>query len=691
MSGLVETVLNQTRPTAVFTMTIAAAIGALAAPAAIAGGIFGTTATAGAGASSLSSELLAAMSTTKTSIITAALVAAACIPVGYRVAAHRGPALDHHLVGETRFGSNAAPPEIPPGFETSAIFAEWRRLHEVHGSSAESMPMIYEAIAAIRDPFRRRAFRAALISEWVQVDANGGFRFLLSQSDTTQRRQFFQEWLARDADAAVDELMLNDPGWESVARALLTDIARKAPGRVAAIGERLPATTSYWETTVRDAFAIVAEGSIEATRAVAEQLGGPHREQALGGVALAWAKKDIRSAIAWARALPGKVDRDELVRAALMGKAVVDPASALEQVGIVPPGGRENYFATTTGARVLRAAADADYDSTIAWIAANPGRLGREDLMGIANVVTDRLNADPVAFLNRHVADNSLLAILPAINSALLNEAGGQRAAIWKWLQGQPDTEATRHLRREVMQTAGDQDPVLALKFAQDLSPANTSEAQLREITAALFNSGDNLHRFDILIEQAPEWMRPQLLGNAFRRLREGTLTDPQTWAKRLSDVPEPNRPEAMHTLAQAWGAQSPEEAIAWAGSLPDEKSRHETTAAVVAIWAAKDARSAAGWVNMLPAGLERDRSVSALAISLFDSDPGRAWEWTHTIQNAQERGQAVAQIIHRAAARDPVTARQWIESAEIAPELKHQLRATVERRAVGTSTSVTP
>src|SRR5213593_4704683 len=40
MSGLIETVLSRTGPTAIFTMTIATAIGALAAPAAVAGTVF---------------------------------------------------------------------------------------------------------------------------------------------------------------------------------------------------------------------------------------------------------------------------------------------------------------------------------------------------------------------------------------------------------------------------------------------------------------------------------------------------------------------------------------------------------------------------------------------------------------------------------------------------------------------------
>src|SRR5947207_5581321 len=88
MSGLIETVLSRTGPTAIFTMTIAAAIGALAAPAAVAGTVFTTASVAGGTASTsaaTSTPILTAMSTSKAFLVTAALVGVACIPVGYQI------------------------------------------------------------------------------------------------------------------------------------------------------------------------------------------------------------------------------------------------------------------------------------------------------------------------------------------------------------------------------------------------------------------------------------------------------------------------------------------------------------------------------------------------------------------------------------------------------------------------------
>ena len=87
MSKLIETVLTRTTPSAVFTMSIAVAIGALAAPSAIAGAAFASGASVGTSsvASWIKSFFTTAMSTSKAFLATSALVALAFVPVGYRL------------------------------------------------------------------------------------------------------------------------------------------------------------------------------------------------------------------------------------------------------------------------------------------------------------------------------------------------------------------------------------------------------------------------------------------------------------------------------------------------------------------------------------------------------------------------------------------------------------------------------
>lgn len=681
MSGLVETVLTRTGPTPVFTMGVAMAIGALMAPAAMAGAAFATSAAAaGTTSSTLSSQLVTAMSTTKTCVITAVAVAAVCIPVGYHITPGftPGQSFTRDELSGAGLSSNAT--KAPPSFENSAIFAEWRRLHEIHGTTAEAMPALYDAIAAIEDPFRRRSFRAALIAEWVQVDPVGGFNFFQTQRDGSQRNLFFQEWLARDVHGAVDTLLGSDVRWEYVPGDALKEIAHKLPARAIELIERLPKPTSHWDTRVRDTFATIAERDLASARASAEALQGANREQALAGVANAWARRDIDAAVKWARSLPEGIDRDEVIRGALFGRATVDPVSALNLVGLVPPGGRQNYFADTTGARVLREAGVSDYDGTVAWLAANPGSLGHDDLMGIANVVSEKLNADPASFLNRHAADNSLAAIMPAINSALMNDSGGQRGAVWDWLRTQPQTEATKALRQHVLNSASYQDPELALRLASELPRTPDGEAQIQTLVNGLFNGGQMLHRFEKLIEQAPERLRQPIIESAFQQLREDTFTDASTWIARLSMLPESSRARATENIARAWAHQAPDEAAAWVNTLAAGATRSDATAAIVSSWGQKDARGAGDWIAAMPASMERDRCAGQLAMAVADRQPAEALTWIMTIANAAERERVAMQTAQIMSARQPELARDWIQTAPLSAENKARLRTNLER-----------
>ena len=679
MSGLIETVLTRTGPSPIFTMTIAAAIGALAAPAAIAGSVFAAASLA-SGTTSTSAPILTAMSTSKSFLITAALVTAACIPVGYHFGTGNQPLATGNLPSRVETDVRSPAQKSAPHFENSALFAEWRELHDRYGTNAQAMPTLYKAIGDLKDAFRRRAFRAALIAEWVQVDAASGLVFFLGNGpDAEQRRQFLEEWLALDARAAVDALMTSTPGWETMARDCLPEIARQVPSRVADIVSRLPKSDSYWDTNVRDAFAILTESGLGSARKAAEAMTGPNREQALAGVAQAWAKSDFDGAIAWAKSLPDRTDRDELIRAALLGKAAVDPVAALELVGLVPSGGRHAYGSSTTGARVLIEAAKTDFDAAVAWLADHPGRFGGEDLMGLSGAVTERLNADVAGFLTTHAEDGSLGTLLPAIESALLNNASGQKDAVWGWLKTQADNDATKSLKQQVLNFAGYQDPVLALQMVTDLPLTPDGDSLVKSAARSLFNGGNALHRFDKVYEQAPERLRQPLIDAAFHFLSADNLDDPQRWIARVSQLPEASRAQGMECIARAWAQQTPEEAIGWAASLPPGEARNGAMAAIASNWATKDARGVAEWVNSMPPGAERDKSAESLVLAVADKFPREAWDWALSIEETEARKRAATQVAKAMAARDSATARRWIETGPFTAELKAQLQAALE------------
>jgi RNA polymerase sigma factor (sigma-70 family) len=683
MAALIETTLTQSRPSAVFTMTIAVAIGALAAPAVMAGAAFAAGSAGGASSTSaFTKTLLTAMSTSKVFLVASAVVALVCIPIGSQI-----------RLGESRPQRNVLPEaaaEKPSAshvgtndFLNSPLFAEWRDLHTRYGTNAQAMPVLYKAINDLKDPFRRQAFRTALLAEWAQVDLAGGIPFFLGKGpDDNQRRQFFEECLARDPRTTVETLLSTNTGWNNFPLEVLPEVARVAPERLAEVVSHLPEAERFYDTNVRDAFAILAQGGMDSAVKAAEAVTGPNRTAALGGIAYVWAKGDLDGAVAWAKSLPEGTDRNEIIRAALVGKATVDPAAALDALGLVPPGGSQGWFASTVGGRVLDAAAAANFDATVAWVSAHPGRLSREDLEGLAQPVTERLNADATGFLTAHMLDGSLTALLPAIDSALLNAAAGQRPAVWEWLKTQPETEATRNIKREVLNSAAWQDPDFAMQLVADLPQTTQGDAEVQELARCLFNGGNMLHRFDRILPEAPDRLREPLAEQAFASLSGEYLGDPQGWLNRLSLVPDGARPKAIGSLAGAWAQQSPEDAVAWAASLGAGDSQNEAAAGIAKSWAAKDAHGAADWVASLPAGPERDRGAQALVLTVAEQFPREAWDWAVSINDDAERKTAAARAAKAVAARDPATARQLIEAGPFTAESKAELLAGLQKPA---------
>src|SRR5262249_14693233 len=156
-----------------------------------------------------------------------------------------------------------------------------------------------------------------------------------------------------------------------------------------------------------------------------------------------------------------------------------------------------------------------------------------------------------------------------AIDSALLNQASGERAAVWDWLSGQPQTDPIKALKLEVLKTTGFQDPDLAMKLVADLPQSSEGDAQVKELARCLINGGMAIHRFDNLMDQAPERLRQPLLQAAFNNFRTDMASfDPQVWVDRLPQVESSARTQATESLARSWAALAPEDAVDWVSSL---------------------------------------------------------------------------------------------------------------------------
>jgi hypothetical protein len=295
--------------------------------------------------------------------------------------------------------------------------------------------------------------------------------------------------------------------------------------------------------------------------------------------------------------------------------------------------------------------------------------------------VANRLNADAVGFLTARTVDGSLAALRPAVENSLLNQAGGQRAAVWEWLKTQPDSEVTKTLKEDVLHTAAWQDPALAMQWVADLPRTPEGDAQVKELARCLFNGGHQLCRFNGLLPQAPERLRQPLIDAAFIEcLGPTSLDDPQLWVSRLPLLTDASRPKGTESLAGAWAAQSPEEAAGWANSLAPGESRSGAFGGIASAWAAKDAHGAADWVASLPAGADRDQSAQSLVKAVAAQYPREAWDWALSISDTAQRSQAASQAVKAMATRDPATARQWIQTGPFTAATRAELEAALQK-----------
>lgn len=693
IAGLIETSLRCTQPGPMFTIAVAAAIGALTAPALVAGSTFAaaTALQAGSSASAVaassastttSTSIATAMTVSKTSLAAAALVAAACLPLGYAV--HFGvnqQASPEQTMPAAVAGHGTSSPSNRPDFSDSALFAEWRRLHDEHGSDAAAMPVLFQAIAGMQDPFRRQAFRAALVTEWCQLDPAGGLDFFLRKDggDHDAARQLFRDWLARDPQAAVAKLYACGEAGDKLMVEMLADIARKAPDHIPAIAARLPQNWDPWKRPVTDAFAILAERDPATARAAAEALTGLHRGEALAGVAKAWGKRDFEAALAWAESLPEGSDHESIIRSALMGLASADIIGALQKSSLVPPGGRPGYFADTTAAKLIREAGEENFGLLTEWLRDHPGKVSGEDAFGLTDAVARRLNADPVAFLEEQLAKGTLATLDGPLGTAMLNHSKPQVGKIWEWLKTQPDSPALKRLRDLVISTAGWQNPDLSLAIAKELPDTEEGIRQMGSIAQSLLNGGSNFDRVDSLLPGTSGSMRTQLLETAFSFLTFENLDDPRKWQARIAELPEASQSGATHTLATAWTMQDPDAAAQWAMHLPADGNRSEALQRVAGAWLKRDPEAASEWIGQLPLGPDRDSGAHALVAEISGTAPDEAWQWALAIGDESMRMDSMKKTLGVMAGRDRAKALDWINGSQLPAAEKRALRQALE------------
>jgi hypothetical protein len=561
-----------------------------------------------------------------------------------------------------------------PSAAESTLISEWEQLNAAHGGDNGG---IYSAVKDTKDAFRRRAFRSALIAEWSVRDPQAALAFML-EKDSGNAGQLAREWLRRDPQGAINGLMAGGDKARSRLRSLLKEIAKVAPGRLVEVITALKAPDGRWDTSATDAFATFAANEPDAARVAAESVTGELRGQALAGVAKAWAEKDGNAALAWAQAMPEGDARDQALKAVLAGWAKTDPMAALGKLDLAPPGNEENYYASDTGAQVLKEAAKKDWNATIEWLRENPGKLGRSSLDGLQNEFSRRLGTDTTGMMQLLVS-GKVPGLDMVFGNAVLNDGYAHREAMWTWLEGQPANDVTRNLRGSLLNAMGYKEPDAALAFLDNLPNTPENAMLLERGVSSIINGGSRMNQIESLLEKASPKVRAQLIETSFMygamNNRYGGMGDPQKWVARLNEIPAERRANATTQLAGSWAGTDPQAALKWASGLPEKEGRDNALASVTASWAANDPHEAARWVDTLPAGGSRDRASGTLVSALARSEPETAWTWALSIQSDQARADAMRMAYMGLRKKDPAIAEQMIEGSNLPAEQLKTLR----------------
>jgi hypothetical protein len=433
------------------------------------------------------------------------------------------------------------------------------------------------------------------------------------------------------------------------------------------------------DTVALEAFAAFGRKDVEAARLAAESVSGGLRGQALAGVGRAWAEKDGAAAWKWAEALSAGFDRDETMRAVLIGWSKIEPMAALERIEQVPPGDVEGYHASDVGAQVLREAGKKDWEATMSWLRDHPGKLGRSSLEGLQDTISHRLMHDPAATL-KALSVSGVNGLDNVLANSLLNDGYSRRDQVWHWLDQQPSSDFTKSVRGSVINAIAWKEPSLAMSYLDRLPDTPENRPIFERGVGSMLNGGSQMHLFEEFMDNAPAKLRPLLLEAGFQYGLRESVSDPGKWIKRIDELPPERRSEATGALARGWAQSDPESAVDWALHLPEGNQRDAAFGPISSTWAQSDPHAAAKWVDKLPPGETRDTAARGLVSALCESQPETAWTWALSIAGEQARLNAISLAYMGLQRKSPEAATQMLESANLPPAVIERLRGTKVR-----------
>jgi hypothetical protein len=291
----------------------------------------------------------------------------------------------------------------------------------------------------------------------------------------------------------------------------------------------------------------------------------------------------------------------------------------------------------------------------------------------------------------------------PARESALegvaLGWARGDPKDALTWASTLPSSDSG--VLKDALINAGFKDPALAAQYIGNLTDATARSQAILAISnswaTTKFNGAPGYNPTPDDPAAALAWLDQVATGTAYDTAVKNIFadlaqTDPAAGAALVANITDPfDRSAAIAQMAQRWSASSPQDALAWAASLPDSDAtaRDAALQSIVASWSGKDLSAAAAfaqstlspaamltvtpalakvmaqtdpqgaltWVSSLPDSAAKDQATSNILVGEANSDFSTAWNYAQAMPAGNGRTGAMSSLISTLAKNDPAQA----------------------------------
>ncbi len=514
-------------------------------------------------------------------------------------------------------------------------------------TSSDGLASLPKEIMALQNSALRLAITQILFAKWIEIDVDGGFRFVESLEVGKPKHDellsiFFATWAEIDFAAARTATTALNPSVRRLALAAMSQSVDSTNPRASLI---LSLNASILEENVAklwDQIATLDENSAAKllSSAVSRSVPNDVVNEIVGQLARLKIEEDPDEAINWAQLFVQPSLRSSALAAVFGALAERSPDEATARLNQIPNWQGDSNLVREIAMAMLKT----NPQGATEWANKSHAGLGRFELL--RDLATKGAQLDPVyaAKISEWAA---LTTDMPFIEFAPI--AG-------RFADYDPDG-ALEWFNRMHPRAHADVKAV-GSAIGQRWAERNINEAiaQLEYLRTAEKQRGFAGGIAEVLGESnaARGWdwidsLDEDLQSAAISGLVRGQLRDtPHEAAKAILSVEEsPLKDQALHTLSSAWSEADPASAADWFGEQPGIENMNKVVNEIVKQWSYVDPMAASEWLRDLPEGTARDSGAVTLAKDFIGIDPQTAMEWAVSINDSKMRETLVPRLAY--------------------------------------------